>query len=363
MAARGGVSSSSAVYKCPRRSLRFYKGNIHFPKASRVAVGYQLAIFDSFDPDVHAEVIAESPFEQRLLSGGRFRAEFERLALPQTRLDRGCYSLPAYGRGAIPSGWINIGLTHMTREPAWVNGLRLHADEIQVYAEGCPVDYRCVPGAVWYAFQVRRDFLQNAAWAVSHVELPIPTQGMANFRLPRDVAARLRMTLQASLRAGSEWMTNCDPHHMEWIENRLSAEIAQVLSRVVQPGDVRTQRATDRRLKILRALEHFLQQRPVSRFAVRDLVTATGAGERSLEYLVGDAYGVSPRELYRIVRLHQVRKDLLRGDVTETSIRTLAQRWHFSHQGRFAAAYASLFQELPRETLARRHRQNRSGQS
>ena len=99
-----------------------------------------------------------------------------------------------------------------------------------------------------------------------------------------------------------------------------------------------------------------MQQRPVSSFAMRDLVIATGAGERSLEYLVGDAYGVSPRELFRIVRLHQIRNDLLSGDPRVTSVRTVAQRWHVLHQGRFAAAYESLFQELPRETLARRLR-------
>ena len=321
-----------------------------------MAVGYQLAIYDSFDPDVHAEVIAESPFEQRLLGGGRFRAEFERLELPHSRLDRGCYSLPAFGRGAIPSGWISVGLTHFTREPAWLNGLRLHADELQVYAEGAPVDYRCVPGAAWYAFQVRRESLQNVALAVSRRELPIPIQGMVNFRLPHAVAASLRMTFQASLRAGSELTTSCDPRPLTWIENRLSAEIVQALSRADRPGDLRTQRAADRQLRILRAIEEFMQQRPLSRFAVHDLVRATGTGERSLEYLVGEAYGVSPRELFRIIRLHQIRNDLMRGDPRETSVRALAQQWQFPHQGRFAAAYERLFRELPRETLARRRR-------
>jgi AraC-like DNA-binding protein len=321
-----------------------------------VTIGYELAIFDSFDPDVHAEVIAESPFEQRLLGVGRFRAELERLALPHSRLDRGWYSLPAYGRGAIPSGWINIGLTHRTREPAWVNGLRLHADELQVYAEGAPVDYRCVPGAAWYAFQVRREFLQGVALAISRIELPLPAQGMANFRLPHDVAARLRAAFQASLRTGSTLTTRGELHGLEWIENRLSGEIAQALSLAVLQRDGRTQRSIGRRLRILRALEEFMQQRPVSSFAMRDLVTTTGASERSLEYLVGDAYGVSPRELFRIVRLHQIRNDLLSGDPRATSVRTLAQRWHVLHQGRFAAAYESLFQELPRETLARRRR-------
>jgi AraC family transcriptional regulator, ethanolamine operon transcriptional activator len=116
---------------------------------------YHSFAFDSFDCSGNSEIIAGADFEQRLLRGGRFRAKLDRLILPTSRLDRGSYSLPGFGRGVIPKGWINFGFTHQIDEPAWVNGSDLKANDIQLYAEGASVDYRSAPNAAWYAFQVR----------------------------------------------------------------------------------------------------------------------------------------------------------------------------------------------------------------
>ena len=100
---------------------------------------YHSFTFDSIDCSGNSEIIAGAEFEQRLLRGGRFRAKLDRLILPSSRLDRGSYSIPGFGRGAIPKDWINVGFTFQIDEPAWVNGVYLKTSDIQLYAEGVSV--------------------------------------------------------------------------------------------------------------------------------------------------------------------------------------------------------------------------------
>ena len=83
-----------------------------------MTVGYQSIEIDSFDPSIYSEVVADAHFEQRLLKGGRFRAQLRRVSLPRSRLDCGRYSLPCLGRGAMPDGWMNVGFTLRIGEPA-----------------------------------------------------------------------------------------------------------------------------------------------------------------------------------------------------------------------------------------------------
>ncbi len=319
-----------------------------------MSVGYQSLSVDAFDLGILTEAIADSSFDQRLLRGGRFCAALERLILPQSRLDRGQYSLPCFGRGAIPDGWINVGLTDRIDEPAWVNGLHLHANDFQIYAENTPVDYRCAPGAAWFAFQVRREDLQRASLAVNGAEIALPTRGFWNVRLPAPLALLLLTLFRSSLAVGSQLPKTPD-HIAEVIEQNLTAGVVRTLFDATLVQDGRTDRALRRKRSVLTTVEDFLKDHLSGEFLLRELVTATGMSERSLEYIVKDAYGVSPRELMQITRLHRIRHDLIAGAPETTSVRMVADQWGIRHGGRFAATYRRLFGEPPHETLARRN--------
>ena len=331
-----------------------------------MSVGYQSIEIDSFDPSIYSEVVADAHFEQRLLKGGRFSAQLRRVSLPRSRLDCGRYSLPCLGRGAMPDGWMNVGFTLRDGEPAWVNGLHLHADDIQVYAEGTPIEYRCVPDATWFAFQVRREELQTQSLAVNGSELSLPEHGMQNCRLSPAAAARIHGCYGRLMRFGDKNLRSLpvDLHLASLLEEQLLTEVVLAIRASVIHKDGRTERAVERRLAILNAGKNYLSHHLAASFSMRELAAATRTSERSLEYLFHDAYGVSPRNWFLIARLHRVRQELLTAVGDRVSIRALANRWGFGHGGRFAAAYERLFEESPRETLSdRRYTQWRRARS
>jgi AraC-like DNA-binding protein len=59
-----------------------------------------------------------------------------------------------------------------------------------------------------------------------------------------------------------------------------------------------------------------------------------------------------PVAYLRVTRLNQARLDLTRPP-PGTTVTDVAMRWGFLHLGHFSKAYRDLFDETPRETLAR----------
>jgi len=76
-----------------------------------------------------------------------------------------------------------------------------------------------------------------------------------------------------------------------------------------------------------------------------DLVTAAGVPGRTLREHFRSFKGLPPMAYLRRARLARARADLLGGD--GRSVTEIAQRWGFTHLGRFAAEYRRLYGELP----------------
>ena len=314
---------------------------------------YHSFAFDSFDCSGNSEIIAGADFEQRLLRGGRFRAMLDRLILPTSRLDRGSYSLPGFGRGVIPKGWINFGFTHQIDEPAWVNGSDLKANDIQLYAEGESVDYRSAPNAAWYAFQVRPADLDQFSLEFNGHSISIPKSGSVNLQIPTSVFNDLRSAFDAALDIGRLNPSTLLHSQVEYIQNQLMKKVAFAVASATGETDLRIINAAGRKLKLIRRCEEFLNEHLCDSFSILELAQAIGTNERSLEYYFHDVYGISPQRWVINAKLHAVRRDL-QSDASQVSIQQIATQWGFHHAGRFAAAYRKLFDEYPRQTFLKR---------
>jgi AraC-like DNA-binding protein len=82
-----------------------------------------------------------------------------------------------------------------------------------------------------------------------------------------------------------------------------------------------------------------------------EAAAAAGISTRVLQLALRRHHGQTPTEYLRGIRLRRVRAQLLDGTPTTTTVRSVAEQWGFAHLGRFAASYASVFGELPSETL------------
>lgn len=86
---------------------------------------------------------------------------------------------------------------------------------------------------------------------------------------------------------------------------------------------------------------------------VSDLCRAAETSQRTLEYAFREAYGVSPAQFLKRVRLVRARQELMRGTPRHTSVLAVAMRFGFYDSGHFAIDYRRVFGELPSVTLRR----------
>lgn len=96
--------------------------------------------------------------------------------------------------------------------------------------------------------------------------------------------------------------------------------------------------------------EAFLRANLDGQVTIRDLCAATGASERTLHESFRRHLGTTPKAHLKLLRLHAVRRALLRAE-PGMSVRAVAMRWGFFHPGWFSHDYRAQFGCLPTETM------------
>ncbi len=86
-----------------------------------------------------------------------------------------------------------------------------------------------------------------------------------------------------------------------------------------------------------------------------NMAQAAGVSQRPMEFDFRDRLGTSPGKYLQILRLNQAHHTLADAAPGEVSILEVAERWGFTHLGRFGKAYKSLFGERPSDTLRFAH--------
>lgn len=323
-----------------------------FRQELRMKILCQERSIHSFDPEVLIDVVANTGFDQRLLRGGQFSGSLSRIALPNLRIDKGCYTLPCFARGSASSQWVMVGMTFTAEQAAWVNGRDTYFDDFQLYAENAAVDYRTVPDSPWVALQVARDWLQVQAIELTGREIPYPQHGFQNVVVPRWAAMQLRAEIEALIVSQRDLPLEQMNLAADRWERRLVTTLVTALSHAT-PDRPSLDMQTRRKKRLMEAVEHYLIHHITEDVRLEDLVRFTGTEERSLQRHCSEIYGLTPKQLLGIVRLNLIRGELLRPENKYAKVRTIAQKWGIRHQGRFAARYEELFGEKPSETTPR----------
>ena len=111
-------------------------------------------------------------------------------------------------------------------------------------------------------------------------------------------------------------------------------------------------RITPARPRHVRVAVEAIRAEPEHAFTVAMLAGIAGVSVRSLQQGFRDHIGMSPIAYLRRVRLARAHDDLLRDG---TTVAQTAHRWGFTHLGRFAAAYASVYGVAPSLTRSTRY--------
>ena len=188
-------------------------------------------------------------------------------------------------------------------------------------------------------------FLEAIA-AATHRTLPGPLHFTANplpadlQRLQRTIAAAAADLLDATTDRPRRTMLN-----LRVAEAVIDAFAGAPVIDVVLPDGPATMRLAQ---EWMVANAH----RPIT---VTNVSDAVGIAVRSVQASFQKHAGMTPMTFLRQVRLYRARAELIAADPANTAVADIARRWGFFHLGRFAAAYAAEFAELPSATLRQRH--------
>jgi transcriptional regulator GlxA family with amidase domain len=94
-----------------------------------------------------------------------------------------------------------------------------------------------------------------------------------------------------------------------------------------------------------------MRTQPGEPFTLTSLAGIAGVSRRSLQQSFQRYVGIAPMAYLRQVRLALVHDQLRQADPARETVTGIAQRYGFTHAGRFAGAYRARYGVAPRHTL------------
>jgi len=310
-----------------------------------------------FDPDELLGVVNGGQIQHTLTGGPNFHAELAHVRLDDFALDRGAYSVPVLASGSFKPDAICIGTATAAERPTVVNGVSVMPKTLQIYCEGCELEYVAGPDAVWCALTVTRDELQRCARALIGTELAIDDRGLMDLRPDASALAAVERAVDGMLsttRSGRDESKRIARRRERLVE----AYVRAIASADGRLNDVT--HANPSRRRVAERVREWLATNLSEPYSSRAVCEIAGCSERYVEIAFRERYQLSPRRWHLVQRLNQVRRDLLDGKAAADGITGVATLAGFYELGRFSVKYRQLFGERPSETAAR-HKRNDAG--
>ena len=316
---------------------------------------YQSLHLEHFDPDqLLCATIEGAEILQRVLPGGELRVRLEKLRLPGAVLNRGFYGMRLVADGAMSADAVTIGV--VTGRPAGtvLYGVESPPLTILLWGEGAELNYHAGPGNSWTGYSVDRERVQQISYLLCGRPLPIPRQGVVNFRPDETSGRRVVATLDALLALGTYPRPGPAIEVLAMqLEQQLIYELASAVNNPQHAeGFPETRRVVQRR-RLMQRAEDYLRTNLSEPFSLTDFASATGINHRTLQRYFRSVYGVTPQVWFRCMKLNAIHRELQQTNGTGAHISDIAMRWGFLHFGRFSEEYRHLFGECPRDTCRR----------
>jgi AraC-like DNA-binding protein len=102
---------------------------------------------------------------------------------------------------------------------------------------------------------------------------------------------------------------------------------------------------------LLRRAMAFIEENAQQRISVGEIAEDVRVTARALQYMFRRHHDCTPMDYVRRVRLHRAHLDLIGNDPMTTTVGEIANRWGFTHLGRFAVLYRTTYGQSPHVTL------------
>ena len=138
------------------------------------------------------------------------------------------------------------------------------------------------------------------------------------------------------------------------IAHAMEQELIEALAECLSAGQACQETPAARRHpEVMVRFEDILQTQPSGHLRAKELSAAIRVSERLLDKCCKEVLGMSPTSYIRLRALHEVHRILHSEESRTMSVSRVARSHGFQGLGHFAAAYRSLFGELPSASLSR----------
>lgn len=132
---------------------------------------------------------------------------------------------------------------------------------------------------------------------------------------------------------------------------QLEEEFYALLTDTVQtPHRAHDRAFCPNRERVLRRFRHYLEAHPEASLNIGEICQEVGVTRRTLQNAVQEAFGISPQQYLKAIRLNAFRRALKTRHPQFESIGDVAARWGFWHLSQLARDYRRMFGELPSQT-------------
>ena len=285
-------------------------------------------------------------------NSGRFLARLTTVGLYSLHLAAVVEQLPRIGLLGVPSDMILIAFPFRgPPSPIW-GGIRPQHGDLMVFGPDHRVHVRtqgpCRWGGIWMPAQI----LAGAFHELTGNRLTIAPA--AQLWRPLLTAGRRLLRLHAAAIRAAEVRpeTIVDAEAAHGMEQQLIHTLVECLS--AKPAEDQMQIQL-RNQGIAARFEDLLRAQRNPALSADRLSAALGVSARLLRRGCAADLGMSPASYIRLRALHRVHDTLRGGAPGVTTVAEAARDHGFTSSGHFAAAYRSLFGELPSDTLRRPH--------
>jgi AraC family ethanolamine operon transcriptional activator len=311
-----------------------------------------------FDPSAMSGALQDGHFEHIQVDKGDFRGQVVHSASDQLRVDWGRYSLALLARGDLNAERVSLALL-VGGTGAWrVLGAQARNGDIVVLPEGGELVVTLPTQPQWLVMQVPRQRLETmginllglrgtSGWhiAVHDDAVQQTVRDVASILTPDNAADGTSIQLDDAL------LTQAHEH---LFSGMVSTWVGAMASR----GERHEALSSTDRWRVVRRAEDYLADRLDDTIRMDELCGAAHTTLSRLERAFREVLGISPRRYLTLRRMAAARAELLAAQ-PGTTVTGTAMRWGFFHLGRFAEEYATLFAELPSQTLRAAESQRR----
>lgn len=137
------------------------------------------------------------------------------------------------------------------------------------------------------------------------------------------------------------------------VENDLFSEIASLIMATTIEESFASKLNLDP-LRVVRRAEELFENHATNPPSIADLCKAANVGATTLHLCFNEIYGAPPISYLQAKRVTEARSLILASERVPPSVKDVALSLGFTHSGRFAKLYRSMFGEFPSETLEKR---------